>query len=135
MSMEEYSESSNSNGEGGFTLLEVMVSLAILGFGVILVIQLFSGGLGLARASQDSTEMALLAGDKMTEILSLAKLGEGEESGSERGFSWRVEISPFETEGSIDNPKLHTYKVTISVTKTTDRKGAVTLTSIKTIIE
>lgn len=133
--MEAYSESGNSNGEGGFTLLEVMASLAILGFGVILVIQLFLGGLGLARASQDSTGMALLARDKMTETLSLAKLGEGAESGSEGELSWRVEISPFETEGSVDNPKLHTYRVAVSVSKTTGRNGAVTLTSIKTVVE
>lgn len=124
-----------SDGEKGFTLLEVMASLAILGFGILLVIQLFSRGLATAKSAQDSTAMAMLAGEKMSETLSRKNITEGKESGSDNGFSWSVNISAFDTHGATDNPKLHAYKVVIDVAGMTMRKGAFRLTSIKTVIE
>ena len=124
-----------SDEERGFTLLEVMASLAILGFGILLVIELFSRGLATAKSVQDSTAMAMLAGEKMSETLSRKNITEVKESGSDNGFSWSVNISALDTQGAIDNPKLHAYKVVIDVAGTTRRKGAFRLTSIKTVIE
>lgn len=112
-----------------------MASLAILGFGVLLVIQLFSGGLSLARASQDSTYMTLLAREKMSETLSLKSLKEGVESGQTNGLSWKIEISPFETPGAVDNPKLHIFKVAVNVTNPSRKSTLFTLTSVKTVVE
>jgi prepilin-type N-terminal cleavage/methylation domain-containing protein len=42
----------------GFTLLEIVVAMAILGIGLVVIIELFSGGLRLARVSEEYTKAA-----------------------------------------------------------------------------
>ncbi|NWG02305.1 MAG: prepilin-type N-terminal cleavage/methylation domain-containing protein, partial [Syntrophaceae bacterium] len=39
----------------GFTLIEVLLAVLILGIGLTLIIELFSGGLRLARTSEEYT--------------------------------------------------------------------------------
>jgi general secretion pathway protein I len=52
-------------GQGGFTLVEVVVAMAILGISLVVVIELFSGGLRLGRASEEYTVAAQLARQKI----------------------------------------------------------------------
>ena len=40
----------------GFTLLEVIIALAILGIGLTVIMELFSGGLRLGRVSHEYTQ-------------------------------------------------------------------------------
>ena len=56
-------------GERGFTLLEVVVALAILGTAVVAVIQGFAQGLRLLKVSGDHQQAILLADQKMREVL------------------------------------------------------------------
>jgi len=53
----------------GFTLLEVMVALAILSVGLVSLFQLFSGSLRSAKVSADYTKAVIGAQKKMDEIL------------------------------------------------------------------
>ena len=55
---------------GGFTLLEVLVAIAILGIAITVVIQLFSADLRAISASGDYVSAAIKAESKMREILS-----------------------------------------------------------------
>lgn len=122
-------------GQSGFTLLEVMASLAILGIGVIMVIQLFSGGIGLAGRSRDHAGMAMLAREKMTEAFLDRGLKEGAASGSEDGMEWMVEVSPFEAADIETGPNVRILKVTASA-KVARRSGSgITLTALKTVAE
>ncbi len=77
----------------GFTLLEVLVAMAILGIGLIVIIELFSGGLRLGRTSEEYTRAVGYARMKLEEI-SLAKtLEEGIEEGEfDREYRWQVEV-------------------------------------------
>ena len=77
----------------GFTLLEVLVALAILGLAVVTIIQLFSQGLRLLKLSGNHQRAVLLADQKAREV---ERLAEGVESGHEGEFSWerRVEHEP-----------------------------------------
>ncbi len=60
----------------GFTLLEVLVAIAILGIAVTVVIQLFSANLRAISASGDYVSAVTKAEAKMSEILSDDKLSD-----------------------------------------------------------
>ncbi|HTZ38791.1 MAG TPA: type II secretion system protein [Syntrophales bacterium] len=53
----------------GFTLLEILVALVILGTSVVIVLQLFSSGLRSIRVSEDLALASLAAEAKLQEIL------------------------------------------------------------------
>lgn len=90
----------------GFTLIEVLASVAILGLGIIAVMKLFSGSLGLAKASSDSISKVLFAREKMKTVLLDEKIEEGFFSGNSEGFDWVLNVSEFEGSSSQKTPKI-----------------------------
>ncbi len=77
----------------GFTLLEVLVAMAILGIGLIVIIELFSGGLRLGRTSEEYTRAVGYARMKLEEISLAKSLEEGIEGGEfDREYRWQVEV-------------------------------------------
>jgi len=90
----------------GFTLLEVLVAMSILAISLVVVLQLFSGGLKSARLSDQYTRGIFYAREKMDEILLAEALTEGVIDGEfEDGFKWRAEARPLEIE-KVDNAGL-----------------------------
>jgi general secretion pathway protein I len=80
-------------GRNGFTLLEIVVALAILGIGLILIIELFSGGLRLGRTSEEYTRAVGYTRMKMEELQVAKSLEEGMQEGVfDRDFRWQVEV-------------------------------------------
>jgi general secretion pathway protein I len=76
----------------GFTLIEVIVAMAILGISLALVMQLFSAGLKSAKASCDYTIAIVHAKDKMEELSETLV----NDSGTfEDGFKWETEIQDY----------------------------------------
>jgi general secretion pathway protein I len=73
--------SSARNWHGGFTLLEVLVAVTIVGLGVVTVLQIFSLGLRLGAHSTASTEAVTHGARVMDELLARKKLFEGSDSG------------------------------------------------------
>jgi type II secretion system protein I len=71
--------------ERGFTLLEVLVALAILGTAVVVAIQGVSQGLRLLKAAGDQQQAIIVADQKAREVLVPV---EGTERGTEGRFSW-----------------------------------------------
>jgi general secretion pathway protein I len=77
----------------GFTLIEVVVAMAILSIGLVVIIELFGGGLRLGRVSQEYTKAAGYARVKMEEINLASALEEGIQEGEFDGqFRWQVEV-------------------------------------------
>jgi general secretion pathway protein I len=77
----------------GFTLIEVVVAMAILGIGLVVIIELFGGGLRLGRVSQEYTKAVGYAQMKMEEINLASALEEGIQQGEFDGqFRWQVEV-------------------------------------------
>ncbi|HXU89223.1 MAG TPA: prepilin-type N-terminal cleavage/methylation domain-containing protein [Methylomirabilota bacterium] len=74
----------------GFTLLEVLVALAILSFAVVVSIQAFAGGLRLLKLSGEHQEAMLIADQKAREIVS--PTSGGVESGTEGAYGWEREV-------------------------------------------
>ena len=89
--------------KGGFTLLEIMVSLAIMAIALITIIQLFSGALRSGRASYEYSLAVMGAKEKMDEVMgvnTLEEFDELEKSGEledalKQGYEWEI-IGPEE---------------------------------------
>jgi general secretion pathway protein I len=81
--------------QDGFTLLEVLVALVVLATTVVAILQLFGGGLRLARTAGDHADAALLASAKLAD-LEPGPLTEGTTDGTEGPYHWtrRVTLAP-----------------------------------------
>jgi general secretion pathway protein I len=77
----------------GFTLMEVVVALAVLGVGLIVIIELFSGGLRLGRVSGEYTRAVGYARVKMEDIALAREIKEGMEEGEfDKNYRWHLEV-------------------------------------------
>ena len=80
--------------ERGFTLIEVLVALAILSIAVVASIQAFAQGLRLLKLAGDHQNAMLLADEKMREVVDPK---EGRENGMEGLLAWERTIRQLET--------------------------------------
>jgi len=74
----------------GFTLLEVLVALAILSFAIVVAIQGFASGLRLLKLSGEHQEAMLLADLKAREITTPTQ--PGRDGGTEGPYTWEREV-------------------------------------------
>ena len=79
----------------GFTLIEVLVSLVILGISLGLIIALFGGGLQSVRMTEEYSQAIQLAREKMTLGLSGMEGEAEEQSGALNDYQWERTIRPF----------------------------------------
>ena len=99
----------------GFTLLEVVVALAILGLAIVTLMQLSSQGLRLLSLSDDY-QQAILVADRIAR--STDALREGVVGGREGRFLWerRVALVPVAEEltpGAGPRPRLYALSVAV----------------------
>ena len=77
----------------GFTLLEVLVAMTIVGLGVVTLLQIFSLGLRLGSRSSASTEAITYGAQTMDELLARRKFLEGSEAGTLGGVGrWKASV-------------------------------------------
>ena len=77
----------------GFTLIEIVVALAILAIGLTVVLEGFAGGLRSARVSEDYTKATWHGQTKMEEMLMTQELTEEVTEGTfDNQFSWKSEV-------------------------------------------
>lgn len=101
--------------ERGFTLLEVLVAMVILGLAVVTLIQLASQGLRLLKLSGDHQQAARLA-DRVARESDV--IVEGVETGQEGHLTWerRISLMPIPDEltpPSGPRPQLLALTVTV----------------------
>ena len=87
----------------GFTLIEILVAISVLAISLVVILQLFSGGLKSVRLSDQYTRAIFYGREKMEEILLMVDLEAGSQEGSQEGESedllrWRAEIVLIEPE-------------------------------------
>ena len=78
--------------EGGFTLIEVIIAMAILAAGITAIFGFFSSSLRLSSGSRDLSEAAIYASQRMEEALLTPNPVEGTEHGY-FGDKYRWELS------------------------------------------
>ena len=87
----------------GFTLLEVMVAMAIVGLGIVTLLELFSSGLRLGTKSSERTEAILYGRQVMDEALIRREVGRGREDGSfENKYRWVLRTDPVREESVLE---------------------------------
>ena len=79
----------------GFTLLEVVVAMAIVGLGVVTLLEVFSSGLRLGAKGAEQTEAVGIGRQVMDKVLSRRELTSGREDGEAgEGYRWSLQINP-----------------------------------------
>jgi general secretion pathway protein I len=116
--------------EAGFTLLEVLIALAILGLAVVASIQGFAQGLRLLKLAGDHQHAMLLADQKAREVVTPV---EGREQGTEGAFTWERTIFPVPTpELAVlgTSPPWRVYQIAVQVRW--DERRQVEVTTLRT---
>jgi general secretion pathway protein I len=102
-------------------LIEVVVALAILGVGLTVIIELFSGGLRLGRVSMEYTKAVNYARVKMEETMAKPTIEEGTQEGEsdDKTFRWQMGVKKVDLlsiDNSIDyKPPVELFQVKIDV--------------------
>jgi general secretion pathway protein I len=99
-----------SGAEAGFTLLEVVVAMALFAAGIVGLYSLYSGALRLSAGSRDASASVIYARQRMEEALLVPVPVEGLEQGSfgDR-YRWKLQTSivPSAEETPFDEIRLH----------------------------
>jgi prepilin-type N-terminal cleavage/methylation domain-containing protein len=119
----------------GFTLLEVLVALAILSLTVVVSIQGFASGLRLLKLSGDHQEAILIADLKARDV---STPQEGHENGTEGDFMWERTVKALPAP-DLDIPgrttKWHVFEIDVKVTWGFGSTRAVEVMTLRTVAE
>jgi|FLOH01.1.fsa_nt_gi general secretion pathway protein I len=110
-------KSSNCRNELGFSLLEVVVALAILAGGFLTVLNLFSGSVLSVDFSGQYLKAVTLANSKINE-LEMLNFRPSEYSGNfknEEGYHWEVDIAPHDSPLNDSDSGIQLQKVLLKV--------------------
>jgi general secretion pathway protein I len=118
----------------GFTLIEIMVALTVIGFAVVYLVQLFSANLRTIGTSQDYMEALTRAEAVMREITERDKIEEASwKEETDQGYHVEVSVAEAQKERTEDLPvKLLQIEMTFSWEKAL-RKKSLTLRSLKVV--
>ncbi|MBV5340464.1 MAG: prepilin-type N-terminal cleavage/methylation domain-containing protein [Deltaproteobacteria bacterium] len=83
----------------GFTLLEVMVALAIMAGVIVTLLGSVNYHLGIIAGERDSTTMTLLARNRISEMEQVPAKGEGTFAPSHPELRWKADLLPTEMPG------------------------------------
>lgn len=115
----------------GFTLLEVLVALAILGVAVVASIQGFAQGLRLLKLAGDHQDAMMVADQKLRELVDLS---EGTEEGTETRFQWKRTVARVPTPELVSATRAPAWTVyQIDVHVQWDEKREVHLATLRTL--
>ena len=107
----------------GFTLLEVMIAVAISAIGIVALLELFGGSMRLARASTQQTQAMVIASSVMDKALWRAELPEESYSDVIDEYEWTMTIEAVDPQfGVTDDEQLEDisddyelYEITVEV--------------------
>ena len=103
--------------DNGFSLLEVIVALAIMAMGFVTVSQLFSGSIRSIGLSEQYLKATTLAHSKLGE-LEINNYNSPEFKGtfiSEKNYHWDLEISPYSSELNSTKNNIQLSEVILNV--------------------
>ncbi|MEK6546358.1 MAG: type II secretion system protein [Nitrospinota bacterium] len=108
------------NNEKGFSLLEALVAITILGITLGTIMALFSGALRSVGSSEEYSQALLLAKKGMEDAILMEDIHSGTDEGSfGNGYTWERTIMPLEIseeeEYTNENIPFNLYDVEIKV--------------------
>jgi general secretion pathway protein I len=99
----------------GFTLIEVVVALAIAGLGLALLVAATGSGLESSSAAGRATLATSHAQSRLAQVGLTLPLKKGDYGGDEgNGFRWRVHIAAPLAEGRVGDIAVALYPVTVT---------------------
>jgi len=107
----------NKPNNDGFSLLEVIVALAIMAMGFVTVLQLFSGSIRSASLSEQYLKGATLAQSKLGE-LEVNNYSVTEYEGifpDEKNYRWQLQVSPHTSSLNSKENNIQLSEVTLNV--------------------
>lgn len=128
--------------EAGFTLLEVLIALTILGLAIASLFDLLKAGLYASEASAGYSRALFHAHGKMGEILVQDPLEAKSDSGSfDDGYSFQTRVSEYELDNMLTagegfeqaDPVTRTYLIDVFITIPSDG-SQLHLQSLRTVI-
>ncbi len=123
--------SSNSRADAsaadrGFTLLEVMVALAVLSIALTSIYRLHSQTLTMSARSRFYSQAPLLAQQKLSEIerqgIKNGLGGSGDFGEGYPNYSWSVQIEDIQSEALLKDRKYHLARIDVSVAESEDER-------------
>ena len=125
----------NSRGKAqdhGFTLIEVLVSFAILGISIGAIMMTIANGLRLTVNGETEGLALALANSVLDRVGQDMPLINGHLSGNEAGYSWNVEIAPYGTADDQSGWPIVAKTITVKVQPSNAfQNTAIQLTSLK----
>ena len=126
--------------EAGFTLLEVLLAVVILGVSLTTILLQFQTALHAGSISQVRTNAVIYAKEKLESLKIEDELSESSQSGTfENGYEWETEVSLYEYEDqeediSYEDLRHETYKLRATVKWNSGiNKRQVELITLKTV--
>ena len=119
---------------GGFTLLEILVAIALLGIAITVVLQLFSANLRAIAASEDYVSAVIKAEIKMRDVLDDKELSE--KSWSETtDDGYRIDVSIYDAvKDRTENLQIRLLEVNLIIRWIKDTKEkSLTLKAMKVV--
>ena len=110
-------QKSKNLSDNGFSLLEVIVALAIMAMGFVTVSQLFSGSIRSIGLSEQYLKATTLAHSKLGE-LEINNYNSPEVKGTftnEKNYHWDLEISPYSSELNSTKNNIQLSEVILNV--------------------
>jgi len=100
----------------GFTLLEVLAAIALLGIAFAVLMQVAGGAIGLAGQAADASEAAMWARSKLDSAYVVEPLRPGRSSGQfDRRFRWQMDVTPWHAATPDDPTPLQLYQLDLHV--------------------
>lgn len=118
--------------ERGFTLIEILVAIALLGIAITVVIQLFSADLRAIAASEDYVAASVRAEIKMREILDDDNLSENTlVETTDDGYRFDIAVTD-SLKDRTENLQVRLFQIDLTIHWTKGKKNkALTLNALK----
>ena len=120
--------------ENGFTLLEVLIAMTILGLGVVTLLQIFSQGLQLGARSTARTETIAAGARVMDELLARRTLASGAQAGKfGANGRWQAQVQAVRDPSSSAEPSSNWELKEVALEVTVIESGIERRVDLKTL--